>query len=177
MDEAELVTRCKAFDATAQKLLYEKYAEKMYGLCFRYLATEDEAEDTVTEGFVKIFAKFNSFEYRGKGSLEGWMKRIMVNESLMLLRKRRQSFVEISQSDAKMKFSNNVDQKLIEEDIIEEIKKLPKGYRTVFNLYAIEGYSHKEIGEKLGISENTSKSQLSKARASLIKSLVRIGAI
>ncbi|UXP31382.1 sigma-70 family RNA polymerase sigma factor [Reichenbachiella agarivorans] len=177
MDEGELIKGCKAFDAAAQKILYEKYASKFYGICFRYLSDEAEAEDAVTEGFLKIFSKINTFEYRGKGSLEGWMKRIVVNESLMLLRKRKHHLVEINQSDEKMKYADSIDSNLIETDILEQIKKLPKGYRTVFNMYAIEGYSHKEIGEKLGISENTSKSQLSKARASLIKSLVHIGAI
>lgn len=176
MEEGEIVKRCQANDAEAQRILYEKYADKMYGICFRYLSEETSAEDAVTEGFLKVFEKIQYFEYRGKGSLTGWIKRIVVNESLMILRKRKHKLVDIDCSSEKEN-GQNIDQSLLEEDIISEIRKLPKGYRTVFNLYAIEGYSHKEIGEKLGISENTSKSQLSKARASLMKSLVKIGAI
>ncbi|MCV9386146.1 RNA polymerase sigma factor [Reichenbachiella ulvae] len=176
LEEGELVKRCQAQDAEAQRELYERYADKLYRIGFRYLSEETAAEDAVTEGFLKIFAKIPQFEFRGKGSLEGWLKRIIVNESLMLLRKRKQKLVDIEHS-AEKDNGYSIDQGLIEEDIIAEVRKLPKGYRTVFNLYAIEGYTHREIGEKLGISENTSKSQLSKARASLMKSLEKLGAI
>ncbi|MBU2916150.1 MULTISPECIES: RNA polymerase sigma factor [Reichenbachiella] len=177
LEEGELVKKCKDHDASAQKELYDKYMDQMYRISLRYLANEAEAEDAVTEGFLKIFSKVGSFEYRGKGSLTGWMKRIIVNESLMVLRKRKHLLVDIHETDHKLRSIDGVESNLQEEDIINEIKKLPKGYRTVFNLYAIEGFSHREIGEKLGISENTSKSQLSKARASLAKSLVKIGAV
>lgn len=136
-----------------------------------------EAEDAMTTGFVKVFSKIEMFEYRGKGSLEGWIKRIMVNECLMVLRRKKHDMVEIDKMANFLPSSIALDSHLIEEEIMNQIQALPNGYRTVFNMYVIEGFNHKEIGEKLGISENTSKSQLSKARASLKKSLIKIGAL
>ena len=170
MDEEPLVQGCKSMESHAQKTLYEKYCSKMYHVCFRYLSDEMEAEDAVTEGFVKVFSKIGTFEYRGKGTLEAWLKRIMINESLMILRKRKYNKVDID-SLLNLAGGEYSDLELEYVEILNQIHKLPNGYKTVFNMYVIEGYSHKEIGGKLGISENTSKSQLSKARASLIKAL------
>ena len=136
-----------------------------------------EAEDAMIVGFVKVFSKIESFDYRGKGSLEGWIKRIMINESLMVLRKRKYEKVEIEKVHHLESNIEPAESILMKEDIVTQIQKLPKGYRTVFNMYVIEGYTHREIGTRLNISENTSKSQLSKARASLSKSLIQIGAI
>lgn len=135
-----------------------------------------EAEDVVTEGFVKVFSKINTFEYRGARSFEGWIKRIMVNESLMALRKKKHVQVDID-NFVDIESGLMTGSQLEYNEIIKVIHKLPKGYRTVFNMYVIEGYSHKEIANKLQISENTSKSQLSKARASLLKSLKKIDII
>ncbi|MEP2023077.1 MAG: sigma-70 family RNA polymerase sigma factor [Reichenbachiella sp.] len=177
LDDSQLTDLCKAKDELAQKALYDKYANKMMRTCVRYLNDEMEAEDAMIDGFMKVYSKIDTFEYRGKGSLEGWIKRIMVNESLMLLRKRKMDQVEIEKIHHLSTEAATIDSQLMEETIIKVIQELPNGYRTVFNMYVIEGYSHKEIGEKLSISENTSKSQLSKARASLSKSLTQIGAL
>lgn len=177
LDDSQLTDLCKAKDELAQKALYDKYANKMMRTCLRYLNDEMEAEDAMIDGFMKVFSKIETFEFRGKGSLEGWIKRIMVNESLMLIRKRKMDQVELDKVHNLSSNHATVESELMEETIVNVIQKLPNGYRTVFNMYVIEGYSHKEIGEKLNISENTSKSQLSKARASLSKSLTQIGAL
>ena len=177
LDDSQLTDLCKAKDELAQKALYDKYANKMMRTCLRYLNDEMEAEDAMIDGFMKVFSKIDTFEYRGKGSLEGWVKRIMVNESLMLLRKRKMDQVEIEKVHDLSSNNETIESQLMEETIVDVIQQLPNGYRTVFNMYVIEGYSHKEIGERLNISENTSKSQLSKARASLSKSLTQIGAL
>ncbi len=170
LDDEPLVLGCKAMEALAQKALYDKYCNKMFHVCLRYLSDHMEAEDAMTEGFVKVFSKIGTFEYRGKGTLEAWLKRIMINESLMVLRKRKHKKVDID-GLLNLDAGSYSDSELEHMEIVKHIHKLPEGYKTVFNLYIIEGYSHKEIGQKLNISENTSKSQLSKARASLIKSL------
>ncbi|MEP4091845.1 sigma-70 family RNA polymerase sigma factor [Reichenbachiella sp.] len=177
LDDSQLTDLCKAKDELAQKALYDKYANKMMRTCLRYLNDEMQAEDAMIDGFMKVFSKIETFEFRGKGSLEGWIKRIMVNESLMLIRKRKMDQVELDKVHNLSSNHATVESELMEETIVNVIQKLPNGYRTVFNMYVIEGYSHKEIGEKLNISENTSKSQLSKARASLSKSLTQIGAL
>jgi RNA polymerase sigma-70 factor (ECF subfamily) len=177
LDDSQLTDLCKAKDGLAQKALYDKYVTKMMRTCMRYLSDEAEAEDTMIEGFMKVFTKIDSFEYRGKGSLDGWIKRIMINESLMKLRKRKYVKVDLDTVHDLSSKNKEGESLLMEEEIVQLIRQLPKGYRTVFNLYIIEGFSHKEIGEKLNISPNTSKSQLSKARASLSKSLTLIGAV
>jgi len=146
----------------------------MYHTCMRYLTDQMEAEDAMTEGFVKVFSKIDLFEYRGKGSFEGWVKRIMINESLMALRKKKHVHVDIDQY-FNIESRSTTDSELEYREIVNLIFHLPKGYRTVFNMYVIEGYSHKEIADRLKISENTSKSQLSKARGSLLKSLKKNG--
>ncbi len=177
MDDGKLTELCQRNDPAGQEALYNRYVHAMFRTCLRYLKEKEEAEDIMITGFVKVFAKINTFEYRGNGSLEGWMKRIMVNECLMLLRKKKYEKVGL---DTLSNFLDNglqVDSKLHAEEIFKAVQNLPKGYRTVFNMYAIEGYSHKEIGEKLGINENTSKSQLSKARASLKKTLLKLGLV
>lgn len=171
LEESQLVELCKTFDKGAQKILYEKYSTVMLRTCQRYLPDCMEAEDAMIEGFIKALSKIDKFDYRGKGSLSGWIKRIMVNECLMLLRKKKYDQVDLSNIHHLESDDTNIESQLMEEVILKQITLLPNGYRTIFNMYVIEGYSHREIGEKLCISENTSKSQLSKARASLSKSL------
>jgi RNA polymerase sigma factor (sigma-70 family) len=156
----EIIQDCKKHDRKAQKLLYERYLSKFYRLALRYLGNVEDAEDCVSEGFVKIFESIKTFDYQEINSFEVWMKRIIINQSLMLIRKRN-NFKLIDLDEAFdvgeiMDFESNID--------AQQILKLPDGYRTVFNLYAIEGYSHDEISKTLNISENTSKSQLHKAR-------------
>ncbi len=173
----ELLTElCQKNDASAQEVLYSRYINTMMRICLRYLKEEQEAEDAMINGFVKVFSKISTFEYRGAGSLEGWIKRIMVNESLMALRKKKKIFTGL-ETLVNLGVASCVEGNINREDIFRVVQKLPKGYRTVFNMYAIDGYTHKEIANELGISENTSKSQLSKARASLKKTLSKLDMI
>ena len=169
--ETDLVKGCKRQKAKAQRMLYEKYAPTMLGLCRRYVRGEQEAEDVMINGFMKVFSKIDLFE--GKGSFEGWMKRIMINESLGYIRKNKAMYLETDIEAAdKEPDLDKLSTALETKDLLKMINELPSGYRTIFNLYAIEGYSHKEIGELLGINENTSKSQLSRARMQLQKKLL-----
>ena len=174
--EALLTELCQKNDAKAQQILYNRYANVMMRICLRYMKEEQSAEDIMIGGFVKVFSKISTFEFRGTGSLDGWIKRIMVNESLMALRKRKKELVGLEVVHQKSEEAN-IESIFNREDIFKIVQNLPKGYRTVFNMYAIEGYSHKEIATHLSISENTSKSQLSKARSSLKKSLLKMGMI
>lgn len=171
--EAELIEACKRKKPHAQKGLYERYAAKLYAICCRYIKEKMEAEDVFITAFTKILDRID--QYKGEGSFEGWMKRIMVNESLTYLRRNKTMYLEmeIEAADREPDF-NKLENDLHAEDLMKLIDVLPSGYRLVFNLYAIEGYSHKEISEQLGISENTSKSQLSRARTVLQKHLVEI---
>ena len=143
--------------------MYERFAPKMLGVCFRYIHDREEAEHVMIGGMVKVFEKLS--QYGGEGSFEGWIRRIMVNESLMYIRKNKNMSleVEVDKADTEPDFQV-LESSLETADLMILISELPVGYRTVFNLYAIEGYNHKEIGDMLGINENTSKSQLSRAR-------------
>lgn len=169
--EIDLVRACKKQNAKAQQMLYDRFASSMLGLCQRYVRGEMEAEDVMINGFMKVFSKIDLFEE--KGSFEGWMKRIMINEALGYLRKNKAMYLERDIEEAErepdlQKLTTGLEAK----DLLKMINELPSGYRTIFNLYALEGYSHKEIGELLGISENTSKSQLSRARTHLQRKLL-----
>ena len=169
--EEDLITRCRKKDQQAQKEMYDKYASRMLGICTRYIKDTDQAEDVMIIGFTKIFEKIGQF--KGNGSFEGWIRRIMVNESLTFIRKNKSMYLEvdIEKADTEPDY-NKLNNHLEAEDLLKLVNELPVGYRTVFNMYAIEGFSHKEIADALGISENTSKSQLSRARALLKKQLV-----
>lgn len=169
--ETDLILACKKQNSKAQRMLYEKYAPSMLGLCRRYVRGELESEDVMISGFTKVFSKIEMFE--GKGSFEGWMKRIMINEALGYIRKNKALYLEtdIEAADTEPDF-DKLSTELEAKDLLVMINELPSGYRTIFNLYAIEGYSHKEIGKLLGINENTSKSQLSRARMHLQKKLL-----
>jgi len=168
--ENELIKGCLQRDRTAQKLLYDTFSSKMFGLCYRYVKNSMEAEDIVVTAFTKIFNKIDQF--KGEGSFEGWIRRIVVNEALGFLRKNKPLYLEtdLDRVDRDPKY-NQLSDHLEAEDLIAMIQELPTGYRIVFNLYAIDGYSHKEIAQQLGINENTSKSQLSRARVYLQKIL------
>jgi len=169
--ETEWIEGCKRQDSGAQKSLYEHYAAKMYALCCRYIPSKMEAEDVLVMAFTKLFQRID--QYKGEGSFEGWIRRIVVNESLTYLRRNKNMYLEteIEAVDREPNFASLEDH-LEAEDLLTLVGQLPTGYRMVFNLYAIDGYSHKEIAEQLGISENTSKSQLSRARSQLQKSLI-----
>jgi RNA polymerase sigma factor (sigma-70 family) len=165
--EAQLVKGIRNGDAKAQRYLYDKYAARMLAVCTRYLPDRMEAEDVMIEGFMKIFEKID--QYKGEGSFEGWIRRLMTNEALMQVRTHRQSWISIDTDEAQHIPADIAwaDENLNEKDLMNVIEQLPIGYRTVFNLYAIEGYSHAEIAVLLNISESTSKSQLHRARATL----------
>ena len=167
-----LVEQCRKQDGRAQRMLYERLSPKMLGVCRRYIGDTLEAEGVLVNGFLKVFNKINQFS--GSGNFEGWVRRIMVNESLLYLRKNKSMYLEVDIDEAHTEPDYGRAAYLFEErELIEMIDKLPMGYRTVFNLYAIEGFSHKEISEQLGINENTSKSQLRRARALLKNEVLR----
>ncbi len=164
--ESDIVKRCLRGDRKAQRELYEAYAGKFLSLCLRYVKNSVVAEDVMIEGFMKIFEKLP--QYEGKGSLEGWMRRIMVTQSLLYLRNNKNLLMEVNLDGQENSPTMGVaDQDINCQDLFQLIAELPVGFRTVFNLYVIEGYSHREIQDLLGISESTSKSQLSRARAAL----------
>jgi len=173
LKETDLIAACKKQNAKAQRMLYDRYAPIMLGLCRRYVRGELESEDVMINGFMKVFSKIDLFE--GKGSFEGWMKRIMINESLSYIRKNKSMYLEtdIEVAEREPDF-DKISTELEAKDLLKLVNELPSGYRTIFNLYAIEGYSHKEIAELLDINENTSKSQLSRARQQLQKKILEI---
>jgi RNA polymerase sigma factor (sigma-70 family) len=167
--EQELIAGCQKAEGKAQKCLYERFASPMYGVCLRYLKNQMDAEEALLNGFMKVYQNIDKFE--GKGSFEGWVRRIMVNEALGFLRKKESLYLSIEDDHVQVAGSMGADQDLAEGELLELLRTLPAGYRAVFNLYAIEGYSHKEIADMLNITEGTSKSQLSKARAMLQRRL------
>lgn len=168
--EDELIRGCVQRESAAQKRLYEMYSSKMYALCYRYVREPMEAEDILVTAFTKIFDKIDQF--KKEGSFEGWIRRIVMNEALTHLRRNRSMYLEteLEQADREPDYDKLSDH-LEAEDLLNMIREMPSGYRIVFNMYAIDGYSHKEIADHLGISENTSKSQLSRARTYLQKIL------
>lgn len=171
--EEELIANCRKGKASAQRGLYDRLSPKMLGVCLRYIKDREEAEHVMIGSIVKVFDKLEQF--KGDGSFEGWVRRIVVNDCLMYIRKNRNMSLEVD-IDSMVEAPNlgAIDDVLEVEDLMKLIKELPVGYGTVFNLYAIEGYSHAEISKMLDINENTSKSQLSRARKWLQKRLSEI---
>jgi RNA polymerase sigma-70 factor (ECF subfamily) len=171
--DQEWIEGCKQGDSTAQRKVFDHYSGKMYAICCRYVKDKMEAEDVLVTAFTKVFDRIHQF--KSEGSFEGWVRRIMVNESLTWLRQHKymQVETEIEAADFEPDYQM-LENHLEAEDLMKLIDGLPAGYNMVFNLYAIEGYSHKEISEQLGINENTSKSQLSRARVYLQKQLAQI---
>jgi RNA polymerase sigma factor (sigma-70 family) len=172
MTDEQLISGCMNHHAGAQKLLFDKFSKRMMGVCLRYIPDYDEAQDILQESFIKVFQKIESFE--GKGSLDGWIRRIIVNTALDYFRKNKdQRFqLELPEDDLAMSSEITVMETIQARELLSMIQALPTGFRTVFNLYAVEGYSHKEIAELLGISESTSKSQYARARVHLQKSIM-----
>lgn len=171
MSDEEMLEGCKANQEIAQKYLFDRYSRVMTGVCMRYADRYEEAQDIVQDGFIKVFKKIETFS--GSGSLEGWIRRIMVNTALDYLRKIKHERFNLSIDDIEysLKEKQIIESSMQAEDLLNIVRTLPLGYRTVFNMYAVEGYSHREIAEKLEISENTSKSQYSRARSLLQKKL------
>ena len=173
--EHELVAECKKGNAAFQRALYQQHYRKMYGVCLRYANDPDDAQDVLQEGFIRVFKKMDSF--RGEGSLEGWIRRIMVHTSIEYYRRKSRYFmVDIEGASHELDPDMDALEQMGREEILAQIQALPAGYRTVFNLYVIEGFSHQEIGEMLRISESTSKSQLSRAKLMLRDRLTRMNA-
>lgn len=168
LDEKQLINKCLKRDPLAQKHLYDLYSKKLYGISLRYSQSEEEAQDILQDSFVKIFTKLDTFNH--SGSFEGWMKRITTNTAIEYYR-RRIDMTVVDELTPSPYLSTNAENNLEVEELIKLIQELPAGYRIVFNLYAIEGYNHSEIAVKLNISEGTSKSQFSRARAVLQKKI------
>ncbi len=170
MSESELVKKCLQGEREAQKQLYDRFAPKMFGVCYRYAISREEAEDFLQETFITVFRKLN--QWKGDGELGAWIRKITVNTSLNGI-KARHRFTEnmnvipidnISYNDASQQPDSD-------KELMELVHHLPLGYKTVFNLYAIEGYSHEEIGKMLDIKPATSRSQLARARELLMKKI------
>ena len=165
-DIEKILSGCKKGKRKYQEALFKMYADKMFGVCRYYTRDYTEAEDVLHEGFIKVFGHIGKF--RNEGSLEGWIRRIIVNTALEKFRKQHRMF-PISEEHEEIEDDKNlaVESLISADELMEIIKELSPKYRMVFNLYAIEGYSHKEISGKLGISEGTSKSNLARARTIL----------
>ena len=163
ISDTDLIEGCQQGERKMQYELYQRFAPKMYGVCLRYAGNVEEAEDILQEGFIKVYRKMSSF--RGEGSFEGWIRRIFVNTAIEHFRRKTylQPITEKEENTVESKYLSVLD-KLAEKDIINLVQQLSPGYRTVFNMYVVEGYTHKQIAELLGISEGTSKSQLSRAK-------------
>ncbi len=171
--EYDLVRSCLLGEESAFKALFDMFAPNMMTVCSRYAVDKFEAEDWMQEGFIKAFNNLGSFKF--EGSFEGWLRKIMVNTSLKHLNKasRKMEKTELDQF-LDTGYNGEILSTLAVEEIIKIVNELPEGYKTVFNLNVIEGYSHKEIGEKLGITESTSRSQLVKAKKALKNKLHKI---
>jgi len=171
--EEKLVERCLADDRKAQATLYEQHYADLYRLGMRYLSDHQDTEDVVIQSFTKAFKNLKAFQFQGQGSLGKWIRTILIHEALKLLQKRKAFAFNAPIEEVQVESTDlNALQAMAAQEIVRLIERLPSGYRTVFNLYSIEGYGHKEIGEMLGISESTSKTQLMKARKTLMQNIV-----
>lgn len=165
MDEKQLIKACINNDSKAQRLLYEKYDARFFAVCKRYFTDIQQAEDALVKGFLKIFQNLQHYSF--EGSFEGWMRRIMINECLMELRKNKIFHLNVDDYSSSISSNQEASQQIEEDDVMKLLDYLPNGCRLVFTLYVIEGYKHKEIAESLGITEGTSKSQLNLAKTKL----------
>lgn len=177
MDERELIEQCQKNKPKAQKFLYDKYSSLMLGICIRYSRNLADAEDILQEGFLKIFINIKYFE--GKGSFEGWMKRIFVNTAITFYHKNlkhqyHKDITEINENSIENNGEQSDNSEFTQEELLEIINSLSDGYRMIFNLYAIEGYKHKEIAKLLDIDINTSKSQYSRAKKIIQKKVLEL---
>ncbi len=167
MDDTALVMACVEGNPKAQKMLFDRFAQKMLAVSLRYMRNMEAAEDVLQDGFVKVFTKLK--DYNHSGSLEGWIRRIIVNTALDQIRKNAKFMDDVNVDDVEYKLDQSayIEEGLNANDLMKMIQSMPDGYRVVFNMFAIEGFSHKEIAESLGVTESTSKSQYSRARAYL----------
>ncbi|HUQ64549.1 MAG TPA: sigma-70 family RNA polymerase sigma factor [Flavitalea sp.] len=169
ISESDLISGCIQGNRIMQEELYNRFAGKMYAVCLRYANNADDAQDLLQEGFIKVYRNLHRF--RAEGSFEGWIRRVFVNSSIEHFRKKSLQLTKVGDKEESTigETDTTALDNLAEKDIIRLIQELSPGYRTVFNLYVIEGFSHKEIADQLGISEGTSKSQLARARSILQK--------
>lgn len=174
MDDETLVKECNSGNAKAQRMLFDRFSPKMLGVAMRYIKDKERAEDVLQDGFIKVFKNIHRFKH--KGSLEGWIRRIVVNTALDQLRKNKkfQNNLELDDSFFEIVQQSKAEGILQKEVLLQIVQQLPEGYRVIFNMFAIEGYSHKEIAKELNISESTSKSQYSRARSVLKKTLKKL---
>ncbi len=169
--EADLIRGCIAGERRMQEILYQRFSPKMYAVCLRYANKTEDAQDILQDGFVKVFKNLHMF--RGEGSFEGWIRRIFVNTAIEHYR-RQVNLYPVTEGHENVLEAKEVSVKdsLSMKDLMSVIQELSPGYKTVFNLYAIEGYTHKEIAEMIGISEGTSKSQLARAKG-ILQNIIR----
>ena len=172
--DQHIIKGCKKGDAKAQAELYHRYKAQLFGVCLRYAAGRQEAEDLLQDGFIQIFKDL--YQYRPTGSFPGWLRKVVVNVALQHLRKKKNLFatVELDRIANQHETEEDLFSSFRAKALLKMVQQLPEGYRAVFNLYVIEGYSHKEIAKQLGINESTSKSQLSRAKAMLRKLLEQV---
>lgn len=175
MDYKPIITKCLEGDPRAQRSLYDALAPVMMTVCLRYMENKEEAEDVFQIGFVKVFEKLEAYQHQG--SFEGWARRVFANTCLDQLRKNKKTKYDVSVEDVdyKLETSGNIFESMVADELMQLILDMPIGYRTVFNMFAIEGYSHKEIAKELGVSESTSKSQYKRARTFLEGCLEKMG--
>jgi RNA polymerase sigma-70 factor (ECF subfamily) len=173
MTEEALLQGCLQNKAIAQKALYEKYSAKMLSVCYRYAHNREDAEDMLQEGFIKVFSQIHTFENRG--ALEGWIRRIVVHTCINILKKNKKfnESVDLIHANSLQVKEESIPSIIQAKQVVECIRLLPMGYRTVLNLYAVEGYSHREIGAMLDIEESTSRSQYTRAKAMLEDILIK----
>ena len=165
-DEISLIKACGTGDNKAFKKIYDQHSGTMYSICLRYMNNEDEAKDALQEGFIKVFKNISKFKFTG--SFEGWMKRIFVNSSIELIRNRKMHLDVSELNSNELPLTAKIETGSMDaEKMMTLVQQLPEGYRTVFNMFIVDGYSHKEISDYLEISESTSKTQLFKARKQL----------
>jgi len=173
MTENSIIAGCLSNDASAQRELYNHYSPKMLTVCYRFAHNREDAEDMLQEAFIKVFTQIHTF--KNMGSFEGWIRRIIVHTSINFLKKHKKfsESVDIAYAGYAIAKDESVPGIMQAKQVVECIRLLPVGYKTVLNLYAIEGYSHKEIGQMLDIEESTSRSQYTRAKAMLENILVR----
>jgi len=170
-DISSILEGCIRGDAKCQRQLYELYCEEAFGICRRYARNDQEAEDMLQSAFFNVYKYLKTYE--GRGSFSAWIRKVIVHNCLAYLKQHRQMYrnIEISDQYEMVERIHPTTSHLEKEDLLKMIQQLPDGYRQVFNLFAIEGYSHREIAAKLGIAESTSRSQLTKARR-ILRNLV-----
>ncbi|MBI2283490.1 MAG: sigma-70 family RNA polymerase sigma factor [Bacteroidetes bacterium] len=173
MTEQAIITGCLHNDPAAQRELYNRYSPKMLSVCYRFGQNREDAEDMLQEGFIKVFTQIHTFQ--NKGAFEGWIRRIIVHTCINFLKKHKKfnESVDLAYANSLQVKEETIPSIMQARQIVECIRLLPIGYRTVLNLYALEGYSHKEIGEMLDIEESTSRSQYTRSKAMLEMILIR----